>query len=109
MLGSYIVTKYSGMTYMEFVKQRVWQPLNMTSTTFYEREAIADGKLTQFWTSQGRRIPFWVPDELVPLSAGPGGVISNVIDLVSLTTRLVTILLLTHSACRARPSGSRCS
>ena len=89
------MTKYSGMTYMEFLKQRVWQPLNMTSTTFYESEASVDGKLTQFWTNQGRRIPFWMPDTLVPLNAGPGGVISNVVDLVSLALSLEILLLTT--------------
>ena len=89
------MTKYSGMTYMEFLKQRVWQPLNMTTTTFYESEASADGKLTQFWTNQGRRIPFWMSDTLVPLNAGPGGVISNVVDLVSLALWLEILLLTT--------------
>ena len=87
MLGSYLVTKYSGMTYMEFVKQRVWQPLNMSSSTFSPTEANADGKLTQVW-SEDRRIPIWMTDELIALNAGPGGIISNAVDMVSQTWSL---------------------
>lgn len=67
---------------MEFVEERIWKPLNMTSTTFYESVASADGQLTQSWTIGGRRIPYWEPDEQISVNAGPGGIISNVVDMV---------------------------
>lgn len=56
----------------------------MNSTTFSASKAAREGKLTQTWTASGRRIPFWFPDETVELSAGAFGVISSVVDLVSL-------------------------
>lgn len=54
----------------------------MTATTFYESEASRKGKLTQTWTKRGRRIPFWFPDEVAELKAGPGGIISSAEDMV---------------------------
>ncbi|KAJ3557983.1 hypothetical protein NM688_g1175 [Phlebia brevispora] len=81
-LGSYVISKYSGMSYMNFVKRRIWEPLNMSSTTFYESEASRDGKLTQAWTRTGRRIPIWMHDEQAPLNAGPGGIMTNTVDMV---------------------------
>ena len=83
-LGSYVVSKYAGMTYMEFVKQRIWDPLNMSTTTFYPSEAARDEKLTQVWIAGNRRIPYWDQDEQVPFNAGPGGILSSVVDVVSL-------------------------
>ncbi len=67
---------------MDFVKARIWEPLDMLETTFHADEASQDGKLTQTWTKFGRKIPIWFPEEQLPLHAGPGGVISNVIDMV---------------------------
>ena len=83
MLGSYIVGKYAGMTYPEFVKARIWDPLNMSATTFYQSEASRHGKLTQTWASNGRRIPIWWNDGQVPMNAGPGGILSSAEDMVS--------------------------
>ncbi|KAJ3521764.1 hypothetical protein NM688_g8973 [Phlebia brevispora] len=87
MLGSYVVSKYSGMTYMDFVKRRIWEPLNMSSTTLYESEASRHGKLTQAWTWRDRRIPIWMHDEQTPLNAGPGGIMSNTIDMIPVDKR----------------------
>lgn len=82
MLGSYIVTKYAGMSYPEFVKARIWDPLNMSDTTLYESEASRHGKLSQVWASNGRRIPIWMHDEQISLNAGAGGVISSAVNMV---------------------------
>lgn len=82
MLGSYIVTKYAGMPYPEFVKTRIWDPLNMSDTTLYESEASRHGKLSQVWAFNGRRIPIWMLDEQISLNAGAGGVISSAVDMV---------------------------
>lgn len=69
---------------MKFVKERIFDPLNMTSTTFLESEASRDDKLTQTWTLGNRRIPFWFPDKYADLNSGPGGIISSVVDMVNL-------------------------
>lgn len=81
-LGSHLISKYSGMPYTEYIKQRIFTPLNMTSTTYKPSEAAASGKATENWTGKGRRIPWWFSDDMVELNAGPGGVISNVPDMV---------------------------
>lgn len=83
MTGAYIVTKYTNDSYTTFASNRIFKPLNMTSTTFSPNKAFASGKLTQMWTGFCRRIPFWFTEENVELNAGAGGVISSVADLVS--------------------------
>ena len=84
-LGSHLISKYSGMPYTSYINQRIFTPLNMTSTTYKPSEAAASGKATENWTGTGkgrRRIPWWFSDDMVELNAGPGGVISNVPDMV---------------------------
>ena len=83
MTGAHIVSTFSGMPYTDFVKERIFDPIGMWDTTYSPAEATRSGKLTQAWTAEGRRIPFWFPDSAMELNAGPGGVISNVVDLVA--------------------------
>jgi CubicO group peptidase (beta-lactamase class C family) len=71
MLGAHLISLYSGMPYTEFVKERIWDRLDMSSTTFSAANASKEGNLTQSWTAQGRRIPFWIPDEMIELNSGP--------------------------------------
>ncbi|KAI0632695.1 beta-lactamase/transpeptidase-like protein [Trametes polyzona] len=82
MLGSYIVAKYANTTYPAFVTERLFGPLNMSSSTFWHSEAQASGRLSQAWTSRGRRIPFWHTDDIAELIAGAGGIISSAEDTV---------------------------
>nr|GAT48083.1 predicted protein [Mycena chlorophos] len=80
--GSYIVSKYSGLDYRDFVAERIFKPLGMSSSTLYPDDAAATGRLTQAWTPLGgRRIPFFMPEHSAPLIAGAGGVQSTVEDL----------------------------
>lgn len=81
-LGAHLIAMYSGMSYPDFVEARILNPLDMSSTTFYENEA-SSGNLTQAWTSNGRRIPFFISENLVLLNGGPGGVISSSVDMVT--------------------------
>lgn len=83
MLGAHLVSTYSGKTYPEYIKERIWGPLNMTSTTISPNEALQSGKRTDTWTASGRLIPFWFAEESIDLNAGPGGIISSAVDLVS--------------------------
>ena len=82
MAATHIIATYSGQLYTEFVKERIFDPLGMTSTTFSVDEAIRSGKFTQMWFISGRRIPYWFSEDIMQLNAGPGGVISNVVDMV---------------------------
>lgn len=82
MVGAYLVSKYADKPYTEFASERLFEPMNMSTTTFSPNAAREMGLLTQTWTSFGRRIPSGFPDDAVELMAGPGGIISSATDLV---------------------------
>ncbi|KLO13809.1 beta-lactamase/transpeptidase-like protein [Schizopora paradoxa] len=80
--GSYIIKKYAPThDYPSFIADRIFSPLVMTSTTFSPEVAWRSGNLSQSWTAHSRRIPFQYRDASVDLISGPGGVITNVVDL----------------------------
>ncbi len=81
-LTSHLISVYSGKPYIDFVKERIFTPLNMTTTTFSESEALQTGLLAHSFNAVGRRLPFWFPDTVKVLNAGAGGVISSAHDLV---------------------------
>lgn len=82
MLGAHLISTFSGRRYVDFVRERVFSPLNMSSSTFDPTEAAEDGKETQCWDNN-RRIPMWLPEaDGADLLAGPGGVITNAVDMV---------------------------
>ena len=84
-----IISKYSGKTYQEFVKERIFDQLNMTSTTFSVQEANSTGHLSQSWTYFQRRIPIILEDPTAAnLVAGAGGILSNAVDMVGRSTYL---------------------
>lgn len=80
-IGAHIVAKYSNSSLPDFVKNRIFIPLDMSSSTYYYNQ-VKD-QFTHTFTPEGRRIPYWLPDETIPLIGGAGGVISNAIDMVS--------------------------
>jgi CubicO group peptidase (beta-lactamase class C family) len=82
MVGSYVVSTLSGMRFVDFVDKRIFKPLGMNSSTYSINAAIKSSKFTGTWTSFGRSIPPWIEEGFVDLVAGPGGVISNVEELV---------------------------
>ena len=82
-VGSHILSTYAPGNYTSLVGDRIFEPLGMKSSTLSPAEANRSGRLTQSWSAYGQRIPYWIPEEAVPLYSGPGGVISNVEDLVS--------------------------
>lgn len=80
MLGSYILTKFAGEPTSSFVQKRIFDPLNMTSSTFSSVKAKENG-LSHSFASEGRRIPFWFHEEWIEVLSGAGGVFSNTIDI----------------------------
>lgn len=82
-LGAHIVTTYSGIPYHQFVKERIWDNLDLSQSTFSASEASKHGKLTQSWYLGRRLILYWSDGDIVDLSSGPGGVMSSAEDLVS--------------------------
>jgi len=81
-VGAHTVSALTGVHYPDFVKSRIFKPLGMTSSTYSINAALKTGRFTNTWTTFGRLIPPWIKEEYVDLSAGPGGAISSVIDLV---------------------------
>ena len=88
-LAAHILELYSGKTVAEFVEDRIFVPLNMTSSTYSPTKAESTGHLSQTWSLDGRRIPYWFADESsVNMISGAGGIISDVSDMVSSRRRL---------------------
>ncbi|KAI1795410.1 beta-lactamase/transpeptidase-like protein [Ganoderma leucocontextum] len=81
-LGAYLIAHYANTTYSEFVSERIFSPLGMSSSTYIPSVAAASGKLSHTWHRNGRRIPFWFDDQLASFNGGAGGVISNPKDMV---------------------------
>ncbi|KAI0296713.1 beta-lactamase/transpeptidase-like protein [Russula brevipes] len=80
-VGANIISKLSGMGYADFVKERIFKPLGMSSSTYSIDAAIKTGRFTNTWTTFGRLIPPWIREDFADLIAGPGGVISSAKDL----------------------------
>ena len=81
MVGAYIVSTLTGMRFTDFVNDRIFKPLGMSSSTYSINEALQTGRFTDTWTSFGRLIPPWIHEEYVDLVAGTAGIISCVEDL----------------------------
>ncbi|KAH8093156.1 beta-lactamase/transpeptidase-like protein [Cristinia sonorae] len=79
-LAAHIIATYSGKPYKTFVKERIFDPLGMSSTTFSAQEAERSGHFSQAFTTDNRRIPFWLAD-IEELITGAGGIISNTVDM----------------------------
>lgn len=91
MFASQIVTTYSGMKFQDFVKERIFDPLNMTSTTYSVAVANASGLLSQSWAFNGRRIPISIGNpSSEDLIAGAGGILSNALDMVRISIQHLT-------------------
>ncbi len=84
MVGAHVITTISGVQFTEFVKDRILKPLRMAQSTYSIDEAIQSGEASETWTPFGRRIPLWMEGLEIELIAGPGGLISNVKELVRL-------------------------
>ena len=92
-VAAHVIATYSGQSYTSFVEERIFTPLGMTSSTYSPTKAEASGKLTAGWTKEGRRVPArFTEDMALAIIAGPGGVISNAVDMVSLYKRLLTCI-----------------
>ncbi|KAJ3002538.1 hypothetical protein NUW54_g4980 [Trametes sanguinea] len=81
-MGAHIIEQYAGTPFADFISERLFKSLGMSTTTVVPSEALASGKVTHTWTKDGRRIPFWFTDDTAYLGAGAGGVISSAEDMV---------------------------
>lgn len=92
-VADHVIATYAGQSYTSFVEDRIFAPLGMTSSTFSPTKAEASGKFTQGWTGQGRRLPEYFTEQTAFLAAGPGGVISNAVDMVGLCLSLLLYMV----------------
>ena len=70
------------MRFIDFVKARIFTPLNMAQSTYFVEEALQSGQASETWTFFGRRIPAWMRGMHPESFAGPGGIMSNVNEMV---------------------------
>ncbi|KAH9922373.1 beta-lactamase/transpeptidase-like protein [Fomitopsis serialis] len=80
-IGAHLISTYSAMPYEDFVTERIFLPLGMTSSTYSRAEAMSTGRLSQSWTASGRRLPLWLGNNASKAWDGPAGIVSNVIDM----------------------------
>lgn len=80
-LAAHLISRYSGMSYSEFVRTRIFEPLGMDSTTFDTHSDI-EKNMSQGWSDGGRRVPILLEGKAIELTAAPGGVMSSAADLV---------------------------
>ncbi|KAI0035032.1 beta-lactamase/transpeptidase-like protein [Vararia minispora EC-137] len=76
MISAHIIETYTG-SFTSFVHDRLFAPLNMTASTYSPAKALASGKATHAFSSDGRRLPWWFEEDDYELSAGPGGIIAS--------------------------------
>ncbi|EMD32801.1 hypothetical protein CERSUDRAFT_118507 [Gelatoporia subvermispora B] len=86
---AYIITKYSGQPFTEFVHERIFYPLNMTDSTYDPVRAEQSGKLSHAWAPNGRRVPFWRSEVTGDTADGPGGINSNTIDMTKWVATMI--------------------
>lgn len=86
--AAHLLSVYANHTFHEFARERIFKSLGMNATTMSPTEAEHSGRLSRSWSapllnrSGGRRIPFWLSEKTAQPSSGPGGIISNVEDMV---------------------------
>jgi CubicO group peptidase (beta-lactamase class C family) len=62
-VGALIIEAY-GRPYMDIVHERLFAPLNMSSSTFVPSEADSTGRATQIWTTDEVRLPWLFKNDL---------------------------------------------
>lgn len=79
-VAAHIIAKYSGGSFSDYVKERLFVPLNMTSTSLVPSEM--EPMMSHAWSTGLRRIPLWFTDSNVDIIAGAGGIASTAEDMV---------------------------
>ena len=82
MATSQVITRYSGKSFPDFVQERIFNNLSMSSTTYTPMEAEESGLMSHSWTRDGRRIPFYNSKNTHYSQFGADGVITNAVDMV---------------------------
>jgi CubicO group peptidase (beta-lactamase class C family) len=77
-----LIPLYTNTSFTSFVSNRIFEPLNMSSTSYFPSFGQARGTAAHTFAKNGRRIPNWATDTEADYNAGAGGVVSSAKDLV---------------------------
>lgn len=105
MTAALIVERISGKPYIEFVQEKIFEPLGLHSTTYNGTSAELSGHLAtgfalfktnvsngEGWTkSIHHDMPLFITPDIRPVLAGAGGVLSSSKDIVRMQ--------ISHSMC----------
>jgi hypothetical protein len=87
-VAAHLINIYSGHNVSEFVGNRIFKVLNMTTTTLNYGDALASGHLSDAFHDTCRTVPNPLGDD-AQLWSGPGGIMSNAVDLGKWLTYLL--------------------
>ena len=73
------------MRFPDFVQERIFNNLSMSSTTYLPIVAEESGLMSHSWTRDGRRTPFYNSENTHYSQLGADGVITNAVDMVYLS------------------------
>jgi CubicO group peptidase (beta-lactamase class C family) len=81
-VATVIIERFSLEPFEAFVTSRIFDPLNMNSTTYSPEVAQSTGMHSHTFDPDGRRVPNLFTEDDYQLIAGAGGVISSTVDMV---------------------------
>jgi CubicO group peptidase (beta-lactamase class C family) len=90
MTAQHLVEKYSKKRLPDFVAERIFSPLNMTSSSYSPSSATSTGRLSEFY-HLGRRIPTFFTEDDVSVMGGAGGILITAEDMMQWGKMLLDI------------------
>jgi CubicO group peptidase (beta-lactamase class C family) len=91
------IEKISGKTYADFLQERIFRPLGMTSTRTNDRSAIVSNRAQAFLWTNGR-LQLCEPQVSPTRYTGSGSILSTVADLAKWDAALYTDKILTAAS-----------
>jgi CubicO group peptidase (beta-lactamase class C family) len=90
MTAQHLVEKFSQKSLPDFVAERIFSPLNMTSSSYSPSSAASTGRLSEFY-HLGRRIPTFFTEDDVSVMGGAGGILTTAEDMMKWGKMLLDI------------------
>jgi CubicO group peptidase (beta-lactamase class C family) len=90
MTAQHLVERFSQKSLPDFVAERIFGPLNMTSSSYSPSSAASTGRLSEFY-HLGRRIPILFTEDDMPVMGGAGGVLTTAEDMMKWGRMLLDI------------------
>jgi CubicO group peptidase (beta-lactamase class C family) len=77
-----LVERLSQQSLPAFIAERIFRPLNMTSSSYSRTSAEASGHASQAFDEEHRRVPHTTSEADMPIEAGMGGILSTAPDML---------------------------